>query len=97
MSRMTLAADPLKFYQYLAMGKSIVSTSVPALERYAELCYLAGTREEFLAQAGNALNEVTSNRMAESRDAAARERSWPVLVEWAYRHALECVAAKDLM
>jgi glycosyltransferase involved in cell wall biosynthesis len=90
-SRMTLAADPLKFYQYLAMRKPIISTSIPALERYADLSYLAGTREEFVSQVGNALNEVTSSEMVEKREAAARERSWPVLVEGAYRYALECV------
>ncbi len=96
MSRMTLAADPLKFYQYLAMRKPIVSTSLPALERYAKLCYLAGTRDEFLTQVRNALSEVTSEEMAENRDAAARQRSWPVLVDWAYRYALECVSAKEV-
>jgi glycosyltransferase involved in cell wall biosynthesis len=96
-SRKILASDPLKFYQYLAMQKPIVSNNIPALESYADLCYLAATKDEFLAQIRNALNEVTSEKMAERRGAAARERSWPVLVERAHRYALECVDAKEVI
>lgn len=96
-SRKILASDPLKFYQYLAMRKPIVSNNIPALESYADLCYLAATRDEFLGQIRHALNEVTSEKMAERRGAAARERSWPVLVERAYRYALECVNAKEVI
>ncbi len=38
---LTLATNPVKFYEYLSSGKPVVTVRLPELEPYADLCYLA--------------------------------------------------------
>ena len=55
-----LAKDvsPLKFYEYLATGKPIVSTPQPdQVLEYADVVYLAGTPEEFTEACRRAITE----------------------------------------
>ena len=41
------ACDPVKFYEYSAMGKPTVSTKLPELKRAEKLVYFADTAKEF--------------------------------------------------
>jgi len=72
--------DPLKFYQYVAMGKPVVSTPVVVAERYREICYLADSPEEFIAQTSNALGEGNSEALRQARLSVAQAHSWESLV-----------------
>ncbi|MFI3226916.1 MAG: glycosyltransferase [Clostridia bacterium] len=50
--------SPLKFYEYLATGKPIVSTKEPLqVADFADCIYIAESKEEFLVQCQNALDE----------------------------------------
>jgi len=51
------ATHPVKFYEYLASGKSVVTTRIPELLPYADLCYIAEDRADFLSKVEAALNE----------------------------------------
>ena len=42
------ASDPLKVYQYLALGKPVVATAVDVLERLQPLVRVVHTEEEFI-------------------------------------------------
>jgi glycosyltransferase involved in cell wall biosynthesis len=46
---------PMKFFEYLAAGKPVVSTDLPALAEYASVCALAQTPAEFSARIVDAL------------------------------------------
>lgn len=72
--------DPLKFYQYVAMGKPVVSTPVVVAERYRETCYLADSPEEFIAQISRALHAGNSETLRQARLAVARTHSWESLI-----------------
>ena len=76
----TTAVNPVKFYEYCALGKPTVSIALPELEPYKDLCYLARSREEFLAAVGTALrereNRDDANRLALRRRKLAEENSW---------------------
>ena len=50
----TLKASPIKFYEYLASGVPIVSTSLPDLEIFKSHCSLVSTKEDFS-------NEITNS------------------------------------
>jgi teichuronic acid biosynthesis glycosyltransferase TuaH len=78
-------ADPLKFLQYLAMGKPVVATVSPAVQAYASLCYPADCAEAFAQQAGVALAESGRREMVSKRRKAAEARRWDVLVNEACR------------
>ena len=78
-----LAKDvsPLKFYEYLATGKPVVSTPQPEQVRdYADAIYIGETKETFLTACERALAE-REPRMAEQRVSYGKAASWEARVE----------------
>ena len=73
--------DPLKFYEYMAMAKPVVATPVRVAERYADVCFLAKTRHEYLAAIEAAIVESSYPDRVEARLALARAHSWPTLLQ----------------
>ena len=73
--------SPLKFYEYLATGKPIVSTVMPdQVLDYEGPVYIARTEEEFAALCEKALAE-NDPALTEQRIAWGRESSWDSRVE----------------
>jgi glycosyltransferase involved in cell wall biosynthesis len=61
------ACNPVKLKEYLALGKPIVSTPFPELEKYSDLVYIAKTPNEFAACIRKALAEDSSEHIATRR------------------------------
>lgn len=74
-NELTLAANPVKLYEYFRFGLPVVSTRLPEVEAFGELVYTASTPEEFAAQLGAALGEEDSHR-EEARRRIALEQNW---------------------
>jgi len=74
--------NPLKMREYLSAGLPVVSTPVPEVTRYANLCRVAATRGEFLAALDGELERAreggTMPRAA--RSAAMKGESWAARV-----------------
>lgn len=51
------ATHPVKFYEYLSSGKPVISTMLPELLPFNDLCYLAKDNEDFLRKVEIALKE----------------------------------------
>jgi len=75
LNRYTESCFPLKFFEFLAAGKAVVSTPLPELLPYASLARLAATAEEFVRALEAALRE-DSPELREARLAIARENTW---------------------
>jgi glycosyltransferase involved in cell wall biosynthesis len=65
----TASMFPMKFFEYLSAGKPVVSTNLPALQSYGEMCRLVGSPEEFISAvdailAGNAPHSATGMAFA---------------------------------
>ncbi len=75
----TQATDPVKLYEYLSAGKPVVSVALAELEPWKEHVYLAGSREEFLAQLDRAVAE-------DDRERAARRRELAASQTWTHRY-----------
>lgn len=73
---LTLATNPVKFYEYLSAGKPVVSVALQELIPYQEDCYLATNTKEFLAQLDSAYAERNDAIKIECRLKLARENSW---------------------
>lgn len=72
--------SPLKFYEYLATGKPIVSTRQPdQIQQYAPLIHIADTAEEFTARCAEALLDTDPERR-EARIEEGRKSSWDARV-----------------
>jgi glycosyltransferase involved in cell wall biosynthesis len=73
---------PLKLFEYLATGKPVVATPIPAVQRHASALYVA-EGADFVSTVERALAEDTPERRSE-RQAYAQLRDWDAHV---YRKA----------
>ena len=69
------ATNPVKFYEYLASGKPVVSTTMNDLLPYAKLCYLAEDHQDFLKKVEIALNEK-DQQLVKDRIDFAKQNTW---------------------
>ena len=77
-NEITAATDPVKFYEYLSLGKPVVSTHMPELEPHRDLLYLAD--DDFLSQLDRAVAEDDEELRAR-RIELARANTWTVRAE----------------
>jgi len=66
-NRWIQACNPVKLKEYLALGKPIVSTPFPELDKYLDVVYQARTPEEFVKCIKRALAEDNDKRIAARR------------------------------
>ncbi len=71
---------PMKFFEYLASGKPVVSTKLAALEEFSRLAYFSKDNEEFENNVEKALKENDS-ALREERIAAAKKFTWETRIE----------------
>ncbi|GAB3933567.1 hypothetical protein GCM10027614_04740 [Micromonospora vulcania] len=67
---------PKKCYEYLALGKPVVATPLPALRALADTIRLAGDAESFAAAVSDALDEAGVPHEADRRRELATRNSW---------------------
>ena len=69
------ATHPVKFYEYLAAGKPVVSSRLTELEPFKDLCYLADDKDDFLKKVEKALDEDGKD-LKDKRMEFAKEHTW---------------------
>jgi len=79
-NEITAATDPVKFYEYLSLGKPVVATPMPELAQYRELLYTASTPAEVVVKLDAAVAE-NDPELAARRVALARENTWTARAE----------------
>ncbi|MBX3159298.1 MAG: glycosyltransferase [Deltaproteobacteria bacterium] len=77
--RMTFV-NPLKMREYLSAGLPVVSTAVPEVQRYAHLCHVAGSPDEFVAALERALAQGGPAARG-ARSAAMKTETWSARVD----------------
>lgn len=80
-SSLTRAVNPIKLYEYFSLGKPVVSTSLPEVELYDDICYVADTKESFIVGVREALREGNASDRVRERKRVADENSWARRVE----------------
>ncbi|WBB53684.1 glycosyltransferase [Verrucosispora sp. WMMD573] len=76
---------PKKCYEYLALGKPVVATPLPALTGLTGVVRLAARAEDFTAAITATLTETTDPEQAAHRRAVATANSWSVRGEHLHR------------
>ncbi len=76
----TAATDPVKFYEYVSLGKPVVATPMPELAPYGDLLYVASTPADLVAKLDEAVRENDPALVAR-RVALARENTWTARAE----------------
>ena len=75
------ACDPVKFYEYSAIGKPTVTTALPELARASELTFVASTPAEFVEQVHNA------NKAGKKHDFRMQLQKYAAKNTWVHRTA----------
>lgn len=78
------ACNPIKLKEYLALGKPIVSTPFPELNKYLDVVYRARTPEEFADSIKRALAEDNDECIAARKQKVAKD-SWDSKAELVLR------------
>lgn len=74
-TELTESVDPIKMYEYLAVGKPIVSTDLPEVRRFAHLIDIADGTTAFERAIALALEEDSPD-LVRDRQAVAAANSW---------------------
>ncbi len=80
-NELTDKVSPLKFYEYLASGKPIVSIDMPGVSDFADVVEIAGNSDEFISGIERALSHETPEKLRKRLE-RARENSWESRVEF---------------
>jgi len=75
LNALTLAANPIKLYEYFSCGMPVVSTALPEVQGMGDLVYVARTPDEFAGAVGRAVLENDPARRRRRIEIAAEE-SW---------------------
>lgn len=75
LNRLTRAVDPIKAYEYLALGLPVITSELPELERFRDLIYIYRTPAEFCGAIGAALAE-RDEKLSRRRRAAVLRETW---------------------
>jgi len=79
-NEMTRSIYPLKFFEYLATGKPVVSTRLPELEEFSDLIYFTRDGEQFLSRVEAGLAE-SDQQLSGRRVAVALANGWDKRME----------------
>jgi len=83
-NELTEDVDPVKAYEYLALGKPVVAVGLPELARHVDLVYLAAERKDTTVMLDRALAEVADgagSTLVAARQRVARENTWSSRVD----------------
>lgn len=77
---LTLNVNPVKLYEYLSAGVPVVSTPLPEIQEFGDMCRIAGNAHDYLA----AVRDEVSKDTGEKRQARSKQVSnetWDERVE----------------
>jgi glycosyltransferase involved in cell wall biosynthesis len=89
----TRHVNPIKLREYLSAGLPVVSTKLPEVEVYGQLCTVAATHDEFIEGVKRALQD-NSQRTKQSRSDAMRQETWEQKVTELCTHVIRVKQAK---
>ncbi len=72
---LTLATNPVKVYEYLSVGKPVVSVDLPEMQQFGALVQVARDTPGFIAAITQALTPSTAEHLAQ-RQAFAAQQTW---------------------
>ncbi|HDZ6778231.1 TPA: hypothetical protein RS740_002589, partial [Mannheimia haemolytica] len=85
------AVNPLKLWEYFALGKPVISSPMDAIKIQPPELYVASTKDEWIVALDEALSEDIDALVKERRIAMAKELSWDNLAQQ-YNLGFESVA-----
>jgi len=84
---LTINVNPVKLYEYFAFGIPVVSSFLPEVALYEDLCYLVGTPDMWIEKVEQAIAEkfcLNANELIDKRKKIASENTWHNRIENIY-------------
>ena len=78
---LTLATNPVKIYEYLSAGKTVVTVDLPEMKQFGHLLKVASNTDDFLMEIDRELKQPAQQEMHIKRQAFAKEQTWARRVE----------------
>ena len=78
------AVNPLKLWEYLAVGKPVVSSKLNSLEIFSNVIFLEDTKEDFVNRIDNILNNINNGYIRKRLDSGvelAKKHSWKTITK----------------
>lgn len=94
-SEMTAAVNPIKMWEYMAMGIPVVTTALAETQKYSEELYYSPGRQDFINNVRRALKQENWEK-CEQRMTLARENSWMARAEQMLEAIQERLRAKAI-
>ena len=79
-NEITMATSPVKLFEYMAMGKPVVTTDLPECRKY-NVVKTAGTKEEFKKAVYECYEQRENNEIKEGLRECAWENDWSARAE----------------
>ena len=76
LNELTRVVNPLKLYEYFAMGIPVVATGLPEVVKHRRLAYIAGNAGDFADKIVEALHESDDAPERSQRMQIAKDNSW---------------------
>jgi glycosyltransferase involved in cell wall biosynthesis len=73
---LTRVVNPLKLYEYFAMGIPVVATQLPEVIKHRGLAYIANDSRDFIAMVEEAVKEPVDDPVRKRRVRVAKDNSW---------------------
>ena len=89
-SKDTIGGDSIKLYEYLAIGKPIVTTSVSPADRFESLVYIADEPKQFSKCLRKAISE-NDELIIMKRKTIAKKNSWARITDIMWNKILELI------
>ena len=96
MNEWTKHIDSLKLYEYLACGKPVIATDVPAARRFSEIVRIVAHENEFVSSMNQALEEDGPALQARRQQVAA-QNTWEQRVEMLSAAIDQSMAAQTVL
>jgi hypothetical protein len=88
-------SNPIKLREYLAMGKPIVSVSVPEIDKFSDHVAIARTHQEYLAKVDEAVAQGLSAERVKRQTEKASTMTWDANLRKVIAVVEERLAARD--
>ncbi|MBU5483650.1 glycosyltransferase [Clostridium sp. MSJ-11] len=74
-NEMTNSCNPIKLYEYMSLGKPVVTTAMKEVQNFSNLCYVSNTMEQFKENIVTAVKEK-DHKLENLRKNMAENNSW---------------------
>jgi len=80
LNNITLSVSPVKIFEYMALGKPVVTSALPECKKYSS-CLIAQDEEDYVKQIDKAISLMNSKQYLDNLNKEALENTWTSITQ----------------